>query len=82
MVVDPTVVEKVESPEVTTETISDVVTAEEDPDSVDPDPDPDPDPAPAPTAKIVVEPMVVVISEEPEVMTETMAEVVTADDEA
>jgi hypothetical protein len=65
MVVLPRVVVKVELPLVSTDTIADVVTADEDP------------PAP-PAPKIVVLPIVFVISDDPEVSTETMADVVIA----
>jgi len=80
MVVDPTVVEKVDEPEVSTDTRAEVVIAEEDPPlAVDEEPDP---PAP-PMPKIVVEPTVVEpMVEPPEVSTDTRAEVVIAEDEA
>jgi hypothetical protein len=62
---------KVDEPEVSTETIAEVVTAED-----------DAPPATPPTPKIVVEPIVVVKVEEPEVSTETTAEVVMAEEDA
>lgn len=80
MVVEPTVVvPMVEPPDVSTETMAEVVIAEEDPPApVEDEPDP---PAP-PTPKIVVEPTVVVpMVEPPEVSTETMAEVVIAEED-
>ena len=82
MVVEPTVVEKVEEPEVSTETIAEVVMAEEDPPvAEDEEPDPPAPPTP-PIPKIVVEPTVVEpIVEVPEVSTETMAEVVIAEED-
>ncbi len=70
--VEPTVVVKVEEPEVTTETMAEVVMAEEEADP----------PATPPIPKIVVEPTVVVKVEEPEVLTETIAEVVMAEEDA
>jgi hypothetical protein len=73
MVVEPTVVVKVEEPEVSTETMAEVVMA------LDEAPDP---PATPPMPKMVVEPTVVVMVLEPEVSTETMAEVVMAEEEA
>jgi hypothetical protein len=77
IVVEPIVVVKVELPEVSTETIADVVMAEEDSPTAD-----EPDPPTPPTPKIVVEPIVVVKVELPEVSTEKIAEVVTADEDS
>jgi hypothetical protein len=71
MVVEPRVVVKVDEPEVTTETMAEVVIAEE---------EPEPLPAP-PTPKMVVEPTVVMNVEEPDVTVETIAEVVIAEED-
>ncbi|PVH81749.1 hypothetical protein DL98DRAFT_161638 [Cadophora sp. DSE1049] len=64
---DPTVVSKVELPEVTVETTAEVVMADADPPVVAA--------PPAPPAKIVVEPTTVEKVESPEVTTETMSDV-------
>ena len=78
MVVEPTVVEKVEEPEVSTETKADVVMAEDPP---APAPVDEPDPPAPPTPKIVVEPTVVSKVEEPLVTVETRADVVIAEED-
>jgi len=85
MVVLPTVLVNVEEPEVITDSRAEVVIAVEEPPDVeladpeDPDPD-DPPPAP-PMPKIVVLPTVLVKVEEPEVTTDSRAEVVMAEED-
>ena len=83
MVVEPTVVEKVDEPEVSTETMAEVVMADEEPtEPVDEPEDEEPDPPAPPMPKIVVEPTVVEpMVDVPEVSIETMAEVVTAEED-
>jgi len=87
MVVEPTVVERVEEPEVSTETMAEVVMADEEPaepveEPEEPVDEPDPDPPAPPMPKIVVEPTVVEpIVEPPDVSTEMRADVVTAEED-